>query len=58
MNAYGHYFRRMKSRGGHMQAIVASANKIARIFYVMAKTTCAYDETKVGLDEKDILIKK
>lgn len=57
-NPMGYYFRRIKSRGGHMQAIVATAHKIARIFYVMVKNKCAYDETKVGLDEKKLLMKK
>ena len=33
-------------------------NKIARIFYVMVKNKCAYDETKVGLDEQELLKKK
>lgn len=46
------------ARGGHMQAIVATAHKIARIFYVMVKNKCAYDETKVGLDEQELLKKK
>ena len=41
-----------------MQAIVATAYKIARIFYAMVKNKCAYDETKVGLDEQELLKKK
>lgn len=57
-NPMGFYFRRIKSRGGHMQAIVATAHKIARIFYAMVKNNCAYDETKVGLDEKELLTMK
>jgi len=57
-NPMGYYFRRIKSRGGHMQAIVATAHKIARIFYVMVKNKCVYDETKVGLDEKSLLTMK
>lgn len=57
-NPMGYYFRRIKSRSGHMQAIVATAHKIARIFYVMVKNRCAYDETKVGLDEKELLTMK
>ena len=32
-NVLGYYFRRMKSNGGHLQAIVATAHKIATIFY-------------------------
>jgi len=57
-NPMGYYFRRIKSRGGHMQAIVATAHKMARIFYVMVRNKCAYDETKVGLDEKEFLTMK
>ena len=57
-NPMGFYFRRILSRGGHMQAIVATAHKIARIFYVMFKNKCAYDETKVGLDEQELLKKR
>jgi len=41
-----------------MQAIVATAHKMARIFYVMVRNKCAYDETKVGLDEKEFLTMK
>ena len=41
-----------------MQAIVATAHKIARIFYVMVKNKRTYDETKVGLDEHELLRKK
>ena len=31
----GDYFRRMKTKGGHKYAVVATANKIATIYYVM-----------------------
>lgn len=41
-----------------MQAIVATAHKIARIFYAKIKNKCTYDETKVGLDEQELLRKK
>lgn len=57
-NPLGFYFRRIRSRGGHMQAIVATAHKLARIFYTMVKNKCSYDETKVGLDEQKLLMKK
>ena len=51
----GVYFRRQKSKGGHLQAIVATANKMARIFYTMVVTKKPFDEAKVGLDEKALL---
>jgi transposase len=34
-NWLGDYFRRMKAKGGNKYAIVATANKIARIYYKM-----------------------
>jgi hypothetical protein len=34
-NWLGDYFRRMKTKGGNKYAIVATANKIARIYYKM-----------------------
>lgn len=54
----GAYFRRMKARNGHMQAIVATAHKIARILYTMVKLKQAYDPTKVGCSEKELLTRK
>lgn len=54
----GAYFRRMKSRSGHMQAIVATAHKIARILYTMVKYKQQYDPTKVGCSEKELLIRR
>jgi Transposase and inactivated derivatives len=36
-NWLGDYFRRMKAKGGHKYAIVATANKIARIYYKMVQ---------------------
>lgn len=54
----GIYFRRQKSKGGHLQAIVATANKIARIFYTMVVSKIRFDENKVGLDEKTLILRK
>ena len=54
----GVYFRRMKSRQGHMQAIVATAHKIARIIYTMVKHRREYDPRMVGCDEKELLERK
>jgi len=33
----GDYFRRMKAKGGHKYAIIATANKIAKIYYKMVR---------------------
>ena len=57
-NSMGFYFRRLKSRGGHMSAIVATAHKIAEIFYVMVKNKIEYNENKVGLSEEELLRRK
>lgn len=35
--AQGDYFRRMKAKGGNKYAIVATANKIATIYYKMVR---------------------
>jgi len=45
----GFYFRRIKSRAGHMSAIVATAHKMAEIFFIMVRDRVAYDEGRVGL---------
>jgi transposase len=44
----GDFFRRMKSRGGNKYAVVATANKIATIFYLMV--TQKQQFTPVDLD--------
>ena len=37
----GDYFRRMKAKGGNKYAIVATANKIATIYYKMTRNQVA-----------------
>lgn len=54
----GFYFRRIKSRAGHMSAIVATAHKMAEIFFIMVRDRVAYDEGRVGLDEETLLKRK
>lgn len=54
----GYYFRRIQSRCGYSQAIVATAHKIAKIFYTMIKTGTEYDESKTGINEKELLERK
>jgi transposase len=41
----GDYFRRIQSRSGHHQAIIATAHKLARIVYHMVKMNVEYDES-------------
>ena len=54
----GYYYRRIRAKSGALQANVATAHKIAKIFYTMVKTKHAYDSSKVGLVEKEITEKK
>lgn len=54
----GYYFRRIPSRCGYSQAIVATAHKIAKIFFTMVKTHTEYDESKTGINEKALLERK
>jgi hypothetical protein len=39
----GDYFRRMKTKGGNKYAIVATANKIATIYYKMVRNQVAFN---------------
>jgi transposase len=54
----GFYFRRVQSTKGYLPAIVATANKLARIIYVMVKTKQEFDESHTKQTEEDILKKK
>ena len=54
----GNYYRRIKSKSGALQANVATAHKMAKIFYTMVKTKAAYDASKVGLGERELTEKK
>jgi transposase len=42
-NWLGDYFRRMKTKGGNMYAVVATANKIATIYYKMVKNKVEFN---------------
>ena len=54
----GNYYRRIRAKSGTLQANVATAHKIAKIFYTMVKTKEKYNPAKVGLDEREITQKK
>ena len=54
----GTYFRRMKSKDGYIQAIVATAHKMARIIYTMVKNKQEYNPKLVGCSEKELLERK
>ena len=44
-NPLGDYFRHMRAKGGHLQAMVATGKKLASIFYLMIQRKVEYDET-------------
>lgn len=54
----GHYFRRIKSRLGTAQATVATAHKIAEIFYLMVNRQEEYNERITAENEAAILNRK
>lgn len=48
----------MKAKSVALQANVATAHKMAKIFYTMVKNKVAYDASKVGLDETGLTERK
>ena len=54
----GNYYRRMKAKSGALKANVATAHKMAKIFYTMVKNKVAYDASKVGLNERELTERK
>ena len=54
----GNYYRRMKAKSGALQANVATAHKMAKIFYTMVKNKVAYDASKVWLNERQLTERK
>lgn len=50
--ALGAYSRRMRARHGPERAIVATAHKLARIFYTMLKHRIPFDTTRTLADEQ------
>jgi len=49
--ALGAYSRRMRARHGPERAIVATAHKLARIFYTMLKERISFDASQAQTDE-------
>ncbi len=43
-NPLGDYFRHMRAKGGHLQAMVATGKKLASIFYCMVQRKVEYNE--------------
>lgn len=57
-NELGNYYRRIRSRAGGRAAVIATAHKVAEIFYTMIKKQEEYVPSKVGVDEKTLLEKR
>ena len=54
----GQYFRRMASRLGPAQAVVATAHKMAEIIYLMAVRQVEYDDKRTATSERKIVEKR
>lgn len=54
----GDYFRHMKAKGGHLQAMVATGKKIATIFFIMVQRKVEYDEAVYSNHRKEELQNK
>ena len=54
----GHYYRRMKAKGGGKYAICATAHKLATVIYTMVRDKTEYDATKVTISDTEWLQKK
>lgn len=51
----GDYFRHMKAKGGHLQAMVATGKKLASIFYLMVQRKIEYDKDVYNMHRKNQL---
>lgn len=51
----GHYYRRMKAKGGGKYAVCATAHKLATIIYTMVRDKTEYDATKVTISDTEWL---
>ena len=54
----GFYFRRMQAKNGYLAAIVATANKLAKIIFTLVKTKTEFDDSFAKITEEEILMKK
>jgi hypothetical protein len=54
----GDYFRKIRARRSYGQAVVAVANKLARIFYTMVKQQQEYNEELMKIKDDKFLIRQ
>lgn len=57
-NQLGNFYRRIRSRAGGKAAVIATAHKVAEIFFAMVANQTTYKPEKVGIDEKVLLEKR
>lgn len=57
-NQLGNFYRRIRSRAGGKAAVIATAHKVAEIFFAMVANQTTYNPEKVGIDEKVLLEKR
>lgn len=57
-NQLGNFYRRIRSRAGGKAAVIATAHKVAEIFFAMVTNQTPYNPEKVGIDEKVLLEKR
>ena len=48
----------MQAKNGYLAAIVATANKLAKIIFTLVKTKSEFDDTFAKITEEEILKKK
>jgi transposase len=54
----GFYFRRIQAKNGYLSAIVATANKLAKLIFVLVKNKSEFDDSFSRVTEEEILKKK
>jgi hypothetical protein len=57
-NWLGDYFRRMKSKGGNTYAMIATANKIATVYYKMVSERVEFNPPELTHYRKNISLRK
>lgn len=55
-NQLGNFYRRIRSRAGGKAAVIATAHKVAEIFFAMVANQTTYNPERVGIDEKVLRI--
>lgn len=54
----GNFYRRIRSRAWGKAAVIATAHKVAEIFFAMVTNKTPYNPAKVGIDEQTLIEKR